>query len=102
MIYVVATIDTQPGKREQVLQRFARIVPLVRAEVGCLGYSPTVDVETNINTQVDPRNDVITVVEQWEDIEALEMHLMAPHMIEHRAAVKAIVKSVSLRVLEPV
>ncbi len=31
MIYVVATICTQPGKRAQVLQQFARIVPLVRA-----------------------------------------------------------------------
>ncbi len=101
MIYVVATICTQPGQRDEVLRQFARIVPLVRAEWGCLAYSPTIDVETNLNTQVDPRDDVITVVEQWESLEALEAHLIAPHMIEHRAHVKTLVTAVSLRVLEP-
>jgi quinol monooxygenase YgiN len=101
MIYVVATICSQPGRRDEVLRQFARIVPLVRAETGCIAYTPAIDLETNINTQVDPSDDVITVVEQWESVEALEMHLIAPHMIEHRASVKSLVKSVALRVLEP-
>jgi quinol monooxygenase YgiN len=44
---------------------------------------------------------VVTVVEKWESIEALEAHLIAPHMIEHRKGVKGLVKETSLRILAP-
>ncbi len=102
MISVVATIQTEPGRRSDVLEQFARIVSTVRAEGGCLIYTPSIDVTTNIDAQVGLRDDVITVVEQWESLEALEVHLMAPHMLAFRQAVKEWVKSVSLQIVEPV
>ena len=101
MISVVATIETEPQRRADVLEQFARIVPLVRAEAGCLSYTPSIDLITNIEAQIEQRENVITVVEQWESLEALEMHLMAPHMLEFRRAVKNLVTSVSLQILEP-
>jgi quinol monooxygenase YgiN len=36
MIHVIATIGLQKGQREAFLQEFRRVVPLVRAEAGCL------------------------------------------------------------------
>ncbi len=100
MLFVVATIETQPGQRDQVLEQFARIVPLVRQEDGCLAYTPTVDLETNIDAQIDLRDNVITVIERWEDTAALEAHLIAPHMIEFRAAVKESVRDIALQIVQ--
>jgi quinol monooxygenase YgiN len=100
-MFVLATIETTADHRADVLDEFRRIVPLVRQEHGCLAYTPATDVETNIDAQPAPRENVITVVEQWEDLEALEVHLMAPHMLEFRSRVKPWIASVTLHVLGP-
>lgn len=100
MIFVVATIEIQPGKREDFLREFHRIVPLVQAEDGCLLYQPTTDVATNIDAQIPVRNDVVTVVEQWASLEALEAHLIAPHMLQYRTRVQSLVAGVQLQVLQ--
>jgi quinol monooxygenase YgiN len=60
-----------------------------------------VHVPTNIAAQVAPQDDVVTVVEKWESVEALEAHLMAPHMLEYRKTVKPLVVSTSLEILRP-
>ena len=57
MIHVVATIELAPGTREAFLAEFHRIVPLVKAETGCLDYGPTVDVPTGIPAQGAVRDD---------------------------------------------
>jgi quinol monooxygenase YgiN len=44
---------------------------------------------------------VVTVVEKWRDLPALEAHLVAPHMTPYRAKVKPIVIGTTLQVLEP-
>ncbi len=102
MIYVIASVELKQGRRDDFLGEFRKIVPLVQAENGCLEYGPTVDVGTNISAQGDVRENVVTVVEKWESIEALEAHLIAPHMIEYRGKVKDMVASTQLRILEPV
>ncbi len=101
MIHVIATIELVTGKRGDFLKEMHAIVPLVQAEEGCLEYGPTVDLETNIGAQGPLREDVVTVIEKWQDIEALERHLIAVHMIEYRERVKDFVQNVSLQVLEP-
>jgi len=90
-----------PGKRDAFLAEFYQVTPLVRVEEGCLDYGPTIDVETRIPAQGDPRPDVVTVVERWESLDHLEDHLIAPHMLEYRKRVKDFVKNVDLSVLEP-
>lgn len=102
MIHVIATIELHPGKRAAFLAEFHKIVPLVRAENGCLEYGPTGDVNTGIGAQIPLRPDVVTIVEKWIDLPALQVHLVAPHMLEYRPRVKDFVKSVQLQVLEPV
>jgi quinol monooxygenase YgiN len=44
---------------------------------------------------------VVTVIEKWQSVEALQKHLEAPHMVRYRRTVKDLVLSVSIRVLEP-
>jgi quinol monooxygenase YgiN len=50
----------------------------------------------------DPvRENVVTVIEKWERVDALHAHLKAPHMVRYRERVKDLVVSISIRVLEP-
>jgi quinol monooxygenase YgiN len=101
MLHVLATVEIESGNREAFLAVFAKLVPLVRAEDGCLEYGAAVDVPTSIPVQVSPRPDVVMVVEKWASLDALEAHLKAPHMVEYRQRVKAFVKQVSLQILRP-
>ena len=101
MIIVIATIDLAEGGRADFLEHFHAVTPAVRDEAGCIEYGPTEDVETSIPAQGDVRPNTVTVVEKWESVEALEAHLVAPHMVEYRGKVKDLVRSVSLQVLQP-
>ena len=101
MIFVIATIEVKPGKREAFLAEFHKNVPNVRAEKGCLEYSPTVDATTDIKAQIPRRENVVTIVEKWESLEALHAHLAAPHMATYRERVKDYVAGVTLQILDP-
>jgi quinol monooxygenase YgiN len=101
MVHVIATIQVAPGRREAFLAEFRRVVPLVRAEAGCLEYGPAVDAAAGLPGQVPPRADVVTVVEKWDSLDALRAHLGAPHMLEYRGRVKDLVAGVQLQVLQP-
>ena len=104
MIHVIATIEIAPGRRNEYLEIFAELVPKVRAEQGCLVYGPAVDVDSGISLQIPLRDNVVTAVEQWSDLESLNAHVSAPHMAEYSEKVKALdlVVGVTLQVLQPV
>ena len=101
MIQVIATIKVKPGMREKYLEILKANVPNVQAEKGCIGYSPAVDIESGIPVQVDLRPDVVTILERWESLDDLRVHLKSPHMLAYREKVKDIVKNISLHVLAP-
>lgn len=101
MVHVIATVEVQPGKRDAFLAEFHRVVPLVRAEAGCLEYGPAIDVPTGLPAQVPLRADGVTVIEKWASLDALRAHLAAAHMLEYRTRVKELVVKVQLQVLQP-
>lgn len=101
MIHVIATIEIQAGTRDQFLREFHQIVPQVRAEEGCLEYGPCCDVATTLSIQPPVRENVVVVVEKWESLDALYLHLEMPHMQDYKERVKDMVLSVLLHVLEP-
>ncbi len=103
MIYVIATVETHPGKKREYLDYFLHtLVPLVRAERGCLEYGPTIDVENPLPNHPSPRENVVTIVERWSDLGALEAHRHTEHMHAYRAHVKSLVVKSSVVVLQPV
>jgi quinol monooxygenase YgiN len=102
MIHVIAAIKLAPGKRDEYLELFGPLVPKVQAEDGCIAYGPTIDLASGLGPQEPVRDDVVTVVEQWADLDALLAHIGAPHMAEYKDAVKDIVVSMDLKVLQPV
>lgn len=101
MIHVIATITTQPGKRDELIAAFQKLAPEVHAEEGCIEYGTAIDVSTPIAAQVDLREDVVTVVEKWESIQALEAHLAAPHMEAFRNSMGDVIAGIAIQVLEP-
>jgi len=99
MINVLASIKVKAGKRTEFLKIFKANVPLVKNEKGCIEYCPTIDFDTKIPVQI-LNADIVTIIEKWESIEALKIHLAAPHMLAYKEKVKDIVESVSLKVLQ--
>jgi quinol monooxygenase YgiN len=101
MIYVLATVDVVPGRRDDFLAEFRKVMPLVRAEEGCLEYAPAIDTSTGISVQNPLRENTVVIVEKWDSLAALKAHLDAPHMHEYRGRVREFVKSVNLQILAP-
>jgi len=101
MIYVIATLDLAPGTRSAFLAEFAKVVPLVHAEAGCIEYAPVIDADTDIPSQHRMGPDRVTIVEKWASVDALRAHDSAAHMQAYRARVKDYVRGKEIRVLEP-
>ena len=101
MIHVIATIELKPGCREEYLKILKNNVPQVKAEDGCLAYEPTVDVNAGLPVQGELRENVVTLVEGWESIGALNAHLKSPHMATYREAVQDMVVKLTVDVLQP-
>jgi len=99
MINVLASISVKAGKRDEFVQIFNANVPNVRAETGCIEYAPTIDVDAELAPQVLDAN-MVTVIEKWDSLEALQDHLVAPHMKAYKEQVKDIVDGVSIKVLQ--
>ncbi|MBT3202473.1 MAG: antibiotic biosynthesis monooxygenase [Phycisphaerales bacterium] len=102
MIHVIAAVELAPGKRDEYLELFAQFIPKVLAENGCIAYGPTIDIDSGFGAQEPLRDNVVTVVEQWSDLDALTAHIQAPHMAEYKEAVKDIVVGLKLQILQPV
>jgi quinol monooxygenase YgiN len=102
MIQVIATIELKPGCREDFLPLLNDNVPKVKAEDGCLAYDPFVDIDSGLPVQSEISDNVVTLVEAWTSLEALQAHLKAPHMAEYREKVKDMVIKVTIQVLKPI
>ena len=99
MVYVIATLDLAPGKRSAFLAEFAKVVPLVHAEKGCIEYVPAVDADTDMASQARMGPDRLTIVERWESVDALRAHDTSAHMLAYRGRVKDYVRGKEIRIL---
>ncbi len=102
MIQVIATIELKPDCLDEFLAILHENVPKVKAEEGCLAYEPSVDVDSGLPVQGEIRQNTVTLVEAWVNLDALHAHLKAPHMAAYREAIKNYVQDVRLQVLQPV
>jgi quinol monooxygenase YgiN len=99
MITVLASIRVREGQRAAFLDIFNANVPKVRQESGCIEYFPAIDIDSGLPVQRLDEN-VVTIIEKWQSLEALGTHLSAPHMLEYKEKVKTLVEEVSLKVLQ--
>ena len=99
MISVLASIRIKEGQRSAFLDIFKANIQKVREEAGCIEYFPATDVDSGLAVQRLDAN-VITIIEKWESIAALNDHLATPHMLSYREKVKDLVEDLSLKVLQ--
>lgn len=99
MINVIAAIRIKAGRRSEFLEIFKANVPNVLKEKGCIEYVPTIDVPTGLPPQ-ELDEAIVTIIEKWHSLEDLQAHLMTPHMLAYKDAVKNLVDALSLKVLE--
>ncbi len=100
MIHVIAQIDLVSGSRKTFLAEFNQVVPLVRAEAGCIEYSAAVDATSDLERQHRDPNRVM-IIEKWETLHHLQEHLTAPHMLAYRERVGAMIQNAQLNILDP-
>ena len=99
MINVIASIRIEAGGLSDFLEIFRANMLKVREEKGCVEYVPLVDIDAKLVPQILDEN-VLTIIEKWESLEALRDHLEAPHMMAYREKVKNIVTGLSLKILK--
>ena len=102
MIQVITTVELRPDCLDEFLVILKENVPRVQAEKGCLAYEPMVDVDSGLPIQGKLRQNTVTLVEAWENLDALHAHLKAPHMATFREGAKDFVQDVSHQLLQPV
>jgi quinol monooxygenase YgiN len=99
MINVIATVQVKKGKAKKFINLFKAIVPLVRAEKGCIEYFPAVDLPTGLPPQ-DVNEDVVTIIERWKSLDHLMAHMATRHMAEHMEKEKPLVEKASIKILK--
>ncbi len=102
MVYVFATIELHAGKRDEFLTAQRDLLPLVRAEQGCIEYAPSVEVSLADPPKQPLRDNCVFMQEKWESLSALKAHLQAPHMGAFREKVKPLVVGAKVEVFESV
>ena len=99
MINVIASIHIKESKLEEFIDIFKFNIPNVLKEKGCIEYIPTVDILTGLPPQ-ELNNNVVTIIEKWDNLEDLQAHLSSPHMLEYREQTKDFVGKMSVKVLK--
>ena len=100
MIHVVADLRATPGNREKLVEAFKALLPEVYAEEGCIYYEPATGVSAGLDPEPDVDEDVVTMIERWESVEHLKVHLDAPHMHAFREKNAGLIAGIVVRVLE--
>ena len=98
MINVIASVRVRTGRLPDFLEIFRDNMIKVRKERGCIEYFPAVDICAELPSQILDEN-VVTIIEKWENMEALRDHLGSAHMLAYREKVKDIVEGVYLKIL---
>ena len=98
MIHVLASIRVKPGKRDFLIKHLKSNIPNVIKEKGCIEYNSTIDVDYHLDNQTFDEN-MVTIIEKWENFDSLKKHMHAPHMLSYRENVKHLVENTSLKIL---
>jgi quinol monooxygenase YgiN len=99
IVHVLAIITTKPGQRAAVLALLNANVPAVLAEDGCVAYEATIDTENAGSGKAAFGPDTFVVIEKWSNLEALEAHSKAAHMLAFGAAANDMIDDRMIHVL---
>lgn len=81
MIIVTAKITAQPGEKKNVILKARDLIKSTRLEHGCISYNLYASTEDE---------DVLIILEQWENQDVLDSHMQTEHFKSFGAAVEDI------------
>ncbi|MEX0320348.1 MAG: putative quinol monooxygenase [Ruegeria sp.] len=84
---ILAQITAQPGKEALVRAELEKLIPITRAEEGCIQYDLHVD---NFNPGF------FVFYENWQNRELWQTHMNAPHLAAYMAATDGAVAEFTL------
>lgn len=84
---IVANIHAKPEHAERVRAELVKLIPITRAEAGCLQYDLHQDND-------DPAH--FTFYENWESRELWQTHMNAPHLAAYMKATEGAVETFTL------
>lgn len=84
---ILAQITAHPGKEDLVRAELEKLIPITRAEQGCIQYDLHVDT-TNPG--------VFAFYENWESRELWQTHMNAPHLAGYMEATDGAVAEFTL------
>ena len=87
MLTIVADIRADPDQIDRVKAELEKLVPITRAEDGCIQYDLHQDNE-------DPAH--FLFYENWESRELWQVHINAPHLLAYREATQGAIAQFSL------
>lgn len=91
MIKVVAKGVYMEGKANEAIAMYDELVKETRKEVGCISYNLFQDKDNK---------DILTMIEEWESVEALESHKNSEHFTRIVPKIGKLRKSAELNVYE--
>jgi len=83
VIVVTAKFKSLPGMRDKVVEYASSCVEATRKEQGCVRYELFLSSEDDVTLQF---------IEEWTDLDALRVHLKAPHLVAFQEQRKNIVE----------
>ena len=84
---IVANIHAHPDKIDLVKAELQELIPITRAEAGCIQYDLHQDNENPA---------LFLFYENWESRELWQAHMNAPHLAAYRAATEGAVAEFTL------
>ncbi|MEM6293070.1 MAG: putative quinol monooxygenase [Myxococcota bacterium] len=90
---IVAHIKANPAQVDLVHAELKKLIPITRAEAGCIRYDLHRDNE-------DPNH--FMFLESWESRELWQTHMNAPHLAGYMKATEGAVAEFTLHELSPV
>ena len=87
MILVTGTLDIDPDKRDEFLDKIRTLMTATHAEAGCDHYAFTADVD-------EPGR--FHILERWEDEPSMEAHTKSDHLAAFMGSLGGIVRGGSL------
>lgn len=92
MVYVIAYLNAQPGKGDDVAAHAAPLIDATRKEEGRISYDL-------YRKPAEP--DVLVFVETWKSRAALDHHFAEPHLKTFQAAMADLLADVRIEVMHP-
>lgn len=90
---ILANVYANPDKIEFVKEELLKLIPITRAEEGCINYDLHQDNE-------DPSH--FTFYENWESRELWQIHMNNTHLADYMKATEWCVKEFTLHEMTPI